>query len=137
MKFQSGALGVFEATVAARPSDLEGSLSLLGEKGSVVIAGVALNELEVWRFSEERPEDALRRSAPSPPESAPVPQPHALYLAGVLRAIREEVSPSTLVEGRAGKRAVETLEALYDSAAQGGATVRPGAPCPHSLLGKI
>ena len=43
LKFRSGALGIIEATTAVRPTDLEGSLSILGEKGSVEIAGFAVN----------------------------------------------------------------------------------------------
>ena len=45
MRFNSGALGVLEATTGARPKDLEGSISILGEKGSVVIGGFFMNEL--------------------------------------------------------------------------------------------
>jgi len=57
MKFRSGAIGVFEATVAARPEQLEGSLSILGEKGSVIIGGTAVNKIEYWKFEDKRPED--------------------------------------------------------------------------------
>ena len=57
MQFTSGALGVFEATVATRPEDLEGSISILGENGSVVIGGTAVNKIEYWKFSDIRPED--------------------------------------------------------------------------------
>ena len=49
LKFKNGGLGVIEATTASRPSDLEGSLSILGEKGSVVIGGFA-KRLETWKF---------------------------------------------------------------------------------------
>ena len=45
IKFKNGALGIIEATTATRPKDLEGSLSILGEKGSVVVGGFAANEL--------------------------------------------------------------------------------------------
>jgi predicted dehydrogenase len=54
-EFTSGALGAFEATVATRPEDLEGSLSLLGEKGSVIIGGHAVNKILYWKFEEPRP----------------------------------------------------------------------------------
>ena len=52
LKFRNGALGIIEATTAARPKDLEGSLSILGEKGTVEIAGFAVNKIRHWRFSE-------------------------------------------------------------------------------------
>ena len=52
LKFRSGALGIIEATTATRPKDLEGSISILGELGSVEIGGFAANELKTWNFSE-------------------------------------------------------------------------------------
>src|SRR6266581_8483973 len=57
LKFKNGALGIIEATTAARPTDLEGSLSILGEKGTVEIAGFAVNQIRHWRFAEELPSD--------------------------------------------------------------------------------
>ena len=52
LKFSNGALGIIEATTAARPTDLEGSLSILGENGTVEIAGFAVNQIRHWRFVE-------------------------------------------------------------------------------------
>ena len=57
IRFNSGALGVLEATTATRPKDLEGSISILGEKGSVVIGGFFMNELVTWNFDDKRPVD--------------------------------------------------------------------------------
>jgi len=57
IRFNSGALGVLEATTATRPRDLEGSLSILGEKGSVVIGGFFMNELVTWSFDHKQPID--------------------------------------------------------------------------------
>src|SRR4029453_8259174 len=57
MRFNSGALGVLEATTATRPKDLEGSISILGEKGTVVIGGFFMNELVTWNFADRRPID--------------------------------------------------------------------------------
>ena len=54
LKFRSGALGVIEATTATRPADLEGSISMLGERGTVEIGGFAVNEMKVWRFEDSR-----------------------------------------------------------------------------------
>ena len=53
LKFRNGALGIIEATTAVRPKDLEGSLSILGEKGAVEIAGFAVNQIRHWRFVSE------------------------------------------------------------------------------------
>src|SRR3982074_51488 len=57
LKFRNGALGIIEATTAVRPKDLEGSLSILGEKGSVEIAGFAVNQIRHWRFVDELSSD--------------------------------------------------------------------------------
>ena len=58
LEFCNGALGVIEATNATRPKDLEGSLSVLGETGSVEIGGFAVNKMLHWQFAEARPGDA-------------------------------------------------------------------------------
>jgi len=50
MRFSNGALGTIEATTAARPKDFEASLSVVGEKGMVLIGGIALNKVETWEF---------------------------------------------------------------------------------------
>ena len=58
VKFESGALGVIEATTATRPSDLEASLSLMGEEGVIVLGGLAMNKIEHYEFKNPLPEDA-------------------------------------------------------------------------------
>ena len=71
IKFRNGALGVVEATTATRPKDLEGSLSILGEKGSVVIGGFAVNKMQTWNFtdsSEEENQAVLEEFAEMPPQ---------------------------------------------------------------------
>jgi predicted dehydrogenase len=57
MKFENGALGTIEATTAARPEDFEASLSVVGEKGMVLVGGIALNKIETWKFIEPNSED--------------------------------------------------------------------------------
>ena len=57
MRFKNGALGTIEATTAARPEDFEASLSVVGEKGMVLVGGIALNKIETWEFVEPIAED--------------------------------------------------------------------------------
>ncbi len=57
VRFKNGALGMIEATTAARPDDFEASISVIGEKGFVVIGGIALNKIERWQFIDEQAED--------------------------------------------------------------------------------
>ena len=57
LKFESGALGTIEATTAARPIDFEASISIVGEKGLIVVGGIALNKIETWHFVDQTAED--------------------------------------------------------------------------------
>jgi len=134
MKFESGALGAFEATVATRPKDLEGSLSLLGEKGSVIIGGHAVNRILHWEFEEPVPEDQEILEKYSQEVPNVYGHGHIPYLGNVIQAIQDE-KPG-LVEAYEGKKNVQILTALYESAATGGRTVYPGCPIKHSRLGK-
>ena len=82
MRFNSGALGVLEATTATRPKDLEGSISILGEKGSVVIGGFFMNELVTWNFADKQPERrrwCSRQYGKNPPDFG---YNHGEYLRG-------------------------------------------------------
>ena len=133
-QFRSGALGAFEATVATRPQDLEGSLSLLGEKGSVVLGGHAVNKVLYWGFNEPRPEDAEIRNLFSQDVPNVYGRGHAPYLANVIEAIHRK-KPG-LVEGHEGKKNVQILTALYESAARGGAILKPGCLVRCSRLGE-
>ena len=58
VKFVDGALGTMEFTTAARPRDMDASLTIIGEKGTVSIGGIALNEVAHWDFIDSKPEDA-------------------------------------------------------------------------------
>jgi UDP-N-acetyl-2-amino-2-deoxyglucuronate dehydrogenase len=69
LKFRNGALGIIEATTAVRPRDLEGSLSILGEKGAVEIAGFAVNQIRHWQFVDELSSDkeVIEKFSVNPP----------------------------------------------------------------------
>jgi len=58
VRFQDGALGTIEVTTAARPRDMDASLTLIGEKGSASIGGIALNKVAQWEFIESEEDDA-------------------------------------------------------------------------------
>ncbi|KPK99351.1 MAG: oxidoreductase [Planctomycetes bacterium SM23_65] len=134
LSFESGALGVFEATVATRPETLEGSLSILGERGSVIIGGPAVNKVLYWGFEEPRPEDEQARQNFSQEVPDVYGHGHGAYLAHVVDAIVND-KPG-LVEGPEGEKNVRILTALYESAARGGRKVRPGCRILHSKLGR-
>lgn len=112
MRFNSGALGVLEATTAARPKDLEGSLSILGEKGSVVIGGFFMNELVTWNFEDKLPSDdeVIQKYGANPSGFA---YNHGEYLRDVVAALQEK--KEGLVNGLEGRKSLELITALYES----------------------
>lgn len=113
VKFRNGALGIIEATTATRPVDLEGSLSLLGERGSVEIAGFAVNEMRVWNFTDRTADDdaALVSHNQSPPNVYGFG--HYAYLEHVVSSILEE--RPALVDGLEGRKSLELISAIYES----------------------
>lgn len=113
VQFTSGALGIIEATTATRPVDLEGSLSVLGEKGTVVIGGFAVNELVTWKFEDPHPEDATIIE-----ESRTVPENvygfgHQAFIENVISTINGE--GAALVDGLEGRKSIEVINAIYES----------------------
>ncbi|MEI6127945.1 MAG: Gfo/Idh/MocA family oxidoreductase, partial [Pseudomonadota bacterium] len=132
--FPSIALGVFEATVASRPEDLEGSLSLMGEKGSIIIGGSAVNKIHYWKFIDPKPEDEAIIQNFSQDVPNVYGRGHTPYMEDVVRAIK--TGGQALVEGPEGRKDVEILTALYESAACSGKAVTPGCRIIKSLLGK-
>jgi predicted dehydrogenase len=117
IRFRSGALGVVEATTGCRPRDLEGSLSVLGERGTVEIGGFAVNQMKVWDFVEPRPGDAdvLRRYHENPPDVYGFG--HVAYLKHVVDVVRED--KNLLVDGLEGRKSLELITAMYESSETG------------------
>ncbi len=115
LRFSSGALGIIEATTATRPRDLEGSISLLGDRGTIEIAGFAVNEMRHWHFVDPIPEDAsvMQRYSVNPPNVYGFG--HQAYYEHVVQSI--VAGRPALVDGREGRRSLEVLAALYESIA--------------------
>lgn len=112
IRFRSGALGIVEATTATRPKDLEGSLSILGERGSVVVGGFAMDRLVTWDFAEPRPEDeTIFETHGSNPDA--LGWNHEQYLAGVVQTLQKKAR--ALVDGLEGRKSLELINALYES----------------------
>ena len=114
LKFKSGALGVIEATTGTRPKNIEGSISVLGEKGTVEIGGFAVNEMKIWNFvdqDEKEKEDIIASYRNNPPDV--YGYGHTEYLANVVESITEK--KSALVDGLAGRKSLELIAAIYES----------------------
>jgi predicted dehydrogenase len=117
LKFKNGALGVIEATTAARPVDLEGSISILGEKGSVVIGGFAVNKMETWTFEDELEGDkeVLEKFSVNPPNVYGFG--HQAYYEHVVECISD--GGKNLVDGLQGRKSIELISAIYESVETG------------------
>jgi len=116
LKFRSGALGAIEVTMLAYPRNLEGSLTILGEKGSAKIGGTAVNKIEHWEFAEPDDDDKLIEAAnTNPPDVYGLG--HQGYYRNVLSVLRGEAKPDT--DGRAGRKSLELILGIYESAKTG------------------
>ena len=116
VKWRSGALGSMNVTMLTYPKNLEGSITILGEKGTVRIGGVAVNEIQHWEFAEPHPEDANVREV-SYQTTSVYGVGHPLYYDNVINVLRGEAEPET--DGREGLKSLEVLIAAYLSARDG------------------
>ncbi|MEK7138169.1 MAG: Gfo/Idh/MocA family oxidoreductase [Patescibacteria group bacterium] len=113
LKFKNGTLGLIEATTATRPTNIEGSISILGSRGTAEVGGFAANEMRVWQFEdkEQGDEDALIRYKTSPPSVYGFG--HAQYLKDVVDAIINK--KKAFVDGNEGRKALRLIHAIYKS----------------------
>ena len=116
VRWRSGALGSMNVTMLTYPKNLEGSITVLGEKGTVRIGGVAVNEIQHWEFAEPRTEDEQVKQANYATTSV-YGFGHPLYYDNVIKVLRGEAAPET--DGREGLRSLEVLIAAYLSARDG------------------
>ena len=116
LKFRNGAIGVLEVTMLTFPKNLEGSITLLGERGTVKIGGTAVNRIEHWQFADYDDDDKLVDAANSTPASV-YGFGHEPYYRNVLRVIRGEALPDT--DGRSGRKSLELVLGIYESAKTG------------------
>ena len=116
LKFRSGALGVIEVNVLTYPRNLEGSITILGERGSVKIGGTAVNKVEHWLFADYDDDDKRVETANTNPPSV-YGFGHEGYYRNVLAVLRGDAKPET--DGRAGRKSLELILGIYESAKTG------------------
>jgi UDP-N-acetyl-2-amino-2-deoxyglucuronate dehydrogenase len=116
IKWRSGALGSINVTMLTYPKNLEGSITILGEKGTVQVGGIAVNEIKHWEFDSED-EDDLKVKDANYGTTSVYGIGHPLYYDNVIKVIRGNAKPET--DGREGLRSLETLIAMYTSARDG------------------
>ena len=127
VKFKNGAYGIIEGTTDLFPKNLEETLYLFGEKGTVKAGGQSVNRIEEWRFADtlDEPEQVIARFAENPPNVYGFG--HTPLYADVIDAIVHDRAP--YVDAEAGKRALELVLAIYKSAAEGKAVKLPLTEC--------
>jgi UDP-N-acetyl-2-amino-2-deoxyglucuronate dehydrogenase len=116
LRFQNGAIGVLDVTMLTYPKNLEGSLTILGDSGSVKIGGTAVNRVETWLFEDYDDDDKLIEAAATTPPTV-YGFGHQGYYRNVLRVLRGEAVPDT--DGREGRKSLEIILAIYESARTG------------------
>jgi UDP-N-acetyl-2-amino-2-deoxyglucuronate dehydrogenase len=116
LKWRNGAMGSISVTMLTWPKNLEGSITILGEKGSVRVGGVAVNQIEHWQFADAHPMDQQLDEA-SYQTTSVYGFGHPLYYEGVIRSLREGGPPE--IDGREGLKSLELLIAMYLSARDG------------------
>jgi UDP-N-acetyl-2-amino-2-deoxyglucuronate dehydrogenase len=122
LRWRNGALGSVNVTMLTYPKNLEGSITILGEKGTVRIGGMALNEVLHWEFADKN-EDDERVKESSYQISSVYGFGHAQYYDNVVRVLRGEAEPET--DGREGLKTLEILIGTYLSARDGKRVAMP------------
>ncbi len=117
VKFANGSYGIIEGTTDIYPSNLEETLYIFGEKGTVKAGGTSVNIIEEWRFSDalDNPDDIKRNYGENPPNV--YGYGHTPLYADVIDSIKNNRQP--YVDAKAGKRALELVLAIYKSASTG------------------
>jgi UDP-N-acetyl-2-amino-2-deoxyglucuronate dehydrogenase len=116
VRWRNGALGTVNVTMLTYPQNFEGSITILGQNGSVRIGGVAVNEIKYWKFSEPHPDDALVKDT-SYQATSVYGFGHPTYYQNVISTLRGQTEAET--DGREGLKSLEILIALYLSSRDG------------------
>lgn len=116
VKWKSGALGSVNVTMLTHPRNFEGSVTIIGENGTVRVGGVAVNSIEHWEFSSKHPDDDIVKKASYDTNSV-YGFGHPLYYDNVIKSLRGEAQPEA--DGAEGLKSLEVLIAAYASAREG------------------
>lgn len=122
VRWRNGALGSMAVTMLTYPKNMEGSITILGEKGSVRIGGMAVNDIQHWEFADKQDYDANIHDANYETTSV-YGFGHPLYYHNVVEVLRGRAEPET--DGREGLKSLEVLIAAYLSARDGNTVALP------------
>lgn len=110
IRFKNGAIGMIEGSACVYPKNLEETLSIFGETGTVCIGGLAVNKIETWKFEEEEMEEGSDTT--EDPDSV-YGHGHTPLFKDFIDSLREDREP--LVNGKEGKKAMEIVLGAYKS----------------------
>ena len=116
VKFKNGAIGTIEGTTNVYPQNLEETLYLFGENGTVKVGGKSTNTIDVWDFKDETSEDQKNKGLEEETSNV-YGNGHTSLFADVIEAIKEDRAP--YVDGVAGRNALEMVLAIYKSQKEG------------------
>ena len=112
LKFKNGALGVIEASTTIYPENLEETLAIFGEKGTVVLGGIAVNKIETWKFADSTEEngdlDGHKQEVPNVYGFG-----HDALIEDFIQAVNNNRKP--YIDGREGRKALEVVLSVYQS----------------------
>lgn len=127
VKFKNGAIGTVEGTTNVFPQNLEETLYLFGEKGTVKAGGKSTNTIDVWQFADHRPEDDELSKGLEEATNNVYGNGHTSVFADMKDAIEQHRPP--YIDARAGRRALELVLAIYKSSATGQPVKLPMKEC--------
>lgn len=116
VKFKNGAIATIEGTTNVYPQNLEETLYVFGEKGTVKIGGKSTNNIDVWDFADETEEDQKNKGLEEVTSNV-YGNGHTSLYADVIDAIRNDRKP--YVDAVAGRNALEMILAIYKSQKEG------------------
>ncbi|MGB3368837.1 MAG: Gfo/Idh/MocA family oxidoreductase [Acidaminobacteraceae bacterium] len=112
IKFRNGAMGSINVTMLTYPKNYEGSITIMGENGTVKLGGIALNKVEHWEFKDYDDDDAQIFESNYTPQNI-YGNGHSTYYDNVFKNILGEGKPET--DGRSGRKSLEIIQAIYMS----------------------
>jgi UDP-N-acetyl-2-amino-2-deoxyglucuronate dehydrogenase len=111
LKFKNGALGVIEASTTIYPENLEETLNIFGEKGTVVLGGIAVNKIETWKFADSTDENgAIDQHQQDVPNVYGFG--HEALVEDFINAVINNSEP--YITGREGRNALEIVLSIYN-----------------------
>lgn len=122
IKFRNGVIGTMSITMLTYPKNFEGSVAILGEKGTVRVGGIAINKIEKWEFADYDDDDkSILEQSYNPPNIYGFG--HSGYYNNALDVLEGKAVPDT--DGRSGRKSLEMIHAIYLSSRDGGKVSLP------------